>query len=210
MSVFSKNHSTAVSKGENVINEINALLSEMKVAKETGQLGGAQEDKLVSEINTLLSDMKGVKVSLTNDQVADLAMNGGKKKAAKKVAKNKTKTKSKTKTGSRSKKSRSMKREEGESKEAKPEGKDKKKRGLNPYMEKLFALRKYIMEELAGKEELKNVGALSGAASDLLKENDVDLAKAKKNFERVAFMKVYQTRKEAIEKKRADKKAMKA
>lgn len=217
-SVFSKNHAgtTAMAKGEDVINEINALLSEMKDAKETGQLGGKRENELVNQINTLLSDIKGTNISLSKDEVEELAMNGGKRKMKSKGKKSRSRSSSRskakkaskssksskpTKTKSKSR-SRSMKREEGE-----PQG-EKKKRAMNPYMEKLIGLKRFIVTKI-DKGEVNNVGAFSSAASDLLKENDVDLEKAKKNFEIDPFMKVYNVKKVAIEKKRAEKKAMK-
>jgi hypothetical protein len=207
MSVFSKKHANSMAKGEDVINEINALLSEMRDAKESGQQGGNKEDHLVSEINTLLSDIKGTTVSLSKSQVENLAMQGGKKKSkskTEKAEKSKTRTKSRSRSRSRGKSGksgRSMKREEGEAP-------SKKKRELNPYMKKLIALKEFIMKEIGDKEELNYI-VMSSAASVLLKDNDVDLEKAKKNFDSVAFMKIYKVKKEEMAKKKAEKKANK-
>jgi colicin import membrane protein len=133
----------------------------------------------------------------------------GKKKAvAKRATASKRKTASKgkgkgkraaSKSKSRSK-GRKMKREEGE----------KPKRKMNPFMANLTVLRRYIMDQIGAELKPMNVGAMSSAASKLLKLHDVDAEKAWKNFDKAKFMVDYNASKKAIEAKKAAKKAAKA
>ena len=127
----------------------------------------------------------------------------GKKKAvAKRSTASKRKTASKSKASKSKSKSRGrkMKREEGE----------KPKRKMNPFMANLTVLRRHIMDKLGDELKPMNVGAMSSAASVLLKANDVDAEKAKKNFNKAEFMKDYNAAKKRIEAKKAAKKAAKA
>ena len=83
------------------------------------------------------------------------------------------------------------------------------KRELNPFMKDLINLKAFIKTKVDDPKTLNNVGAMSSAASTLLKNNDRDLDKAKKNFKATAFMRDYNVAKTKIEKNRAEKQALK-
>jgi cobalamin biosynthesis Mg chelatase CobN len=127
------------------------------------------------------------------------SLSRSKKKSAKKSAKKANKSTSKGKK----KKSRSKSRSKS---------KRKQSRGVNPFMVELIAVRRMIKSELSD-EVLNNVGAMSSAASKLLKAtklNDkVDAKNAMKNFDKKKFMANYKLSDKAIKAKRAAKKASK-
>lgn len=113
-----------------LVNEINNLLSELRSRPAASQKGGNRD--IVSEVNNLLSEIRGVQSNLSENEVMDLAMKGGAKKSkksssktvkkakksksaskpkaasktVKKAAKKTTKSKSKSKTKSASKPSK--------------------------------------------------------------------------------------------------------
>ena len=89
-----------------LVSEINALLSEMRRAKESGKTQKGGNNNLVSDINNLLSELGGEDSNLTEAEVFDLAMKGGAKKSKKSKGK-KGKSKSKGKKGKSKSKSKS-------------------------------------------------------------------------------------------------------
>lgn len=132
---------------------------------------------------------------------------GKSKSKSKGKSKSKSKSKSKGRTQNRLQKSKSksnkrMKRTE-EHIESAASG-EKKKRPMNKFMKDSLDLKKYIKTKIDEKK-INNVGAMSSAAAKLLKDNDKDLEKAKKNFNAETFMDDYN----AAVKKQAEKKAQK-
>lgn len=67
-------------------------------------------------------------------------------------------------------------------------------------------LKAFIKENIDDPKKINNVGAMSSAAAKLLKDNDRDLEKAKKNFNKSSFMRDYNEAKDKIEKRREEKK----
>lgn len=214
MSVFSKTDNNNTS---NLVGEINSMLSEMRKEKDNNNLTGGSSKSLVTEVNNLLSQIRGTKTNLTEDEVhdlADLQQGGAKKKGAKKAkskskskgkkvkkAKSKSKSKSKAKAKAKSK-SKSKSKGKMSRSRVQAEG-DKKPKGQ--YMKDAGELKTFIMGQLP-KEKLSYI-AMSKPVSALLKENNNDVAKAKKNFDAGEFMKQYNASKKQMDANKEAKKA---
>ena len=134
-----------------------------------------------------------------------------KRAAPKRAAKAKSKSKSRSKSRKATPKRAAPKRAARKSKSKSRSKSRKQSRPMNPFMQNLVDLRRWIMETVPRDEFAPmNVGAMSSAASNLLKANDVDAEKAKKAFDKAAFMTDYKAAVKRINAKKEAKKAAKA
>ena len=113
MTVFSKkvnNNNT-----ENLVQQINQLLSELGGSKEQAQSGGSVANRnLVAEVNNLLSEIRGTQTNLSESEVMDLAaQRGGKRKRGRKTKSKKSKKSKRKRSRSKSKKTKSKRSRKG-------------------------------------------------------------------------------------------------
>ena len=226
MSVFAKkNYNSA---NDDKAEEIDKLLDQL----DKKQRGGSSKN-LIAEVNSLLSEIRGSQANhVSADAYSDLAMQGGAKKKAKKTKSKSKKSKISTKKAKKSahksksstKKSKSSaKKSKSSAKKSKSSAKPKKSKTSTKkksksmsrteskqkgqYMKDSGELKAFIKQQLP-KEDLNYI-AMSKPVATMLKEHG-DVAKAKKNFNAVAFMKEYNASVKSIEAKKAAKKAAKA
>ena len=197
----SKSKSKSKGKGKGKKKTASKSKSKAKKSKSKGKKKTASKSK-ATKSKAKKSKSKRKTASKSKARKTKSKSKPKKKAVAKRSTASKRKTASKSKVSKSKSKSRGrkIKREEGE----------KPKRKMNPFMANLTVLRRHIMDKLGDELKPMNVGAMSSAASVLLKANDVDAEKAKKNFNKAEFMKDYNAAKKRIEAKKAAKKAAKA
>lgn len=136
MSMTSNSQKVDHNDATNIVNEINALLSELRKTNQSGSSSSQQggNTNIVSEVNNLLTELQGTVSNLSADEVMDLAMKGGAKRGKKK-SKSKSKSKSKpqqtkkSKSKSKSKKPKSKGKSKSKSKSRSQERSKKSKKG---------------------------------------------------------------------------------